>query len=192
VLGALAAVTGLVNMVPVQKLTGAPIDFLHQWLDLAPEELGTAVHRLTGEEGGLTHEFAGYAAADVFVLLPAALSLGLALSGAGLAYRLYGGDDPERHTDRLGSAKTLLERNYYQDEYQVWIAESVGAGVARVADRFDQGVLDGVVNGVSSASLFSGQRIKRLQTGVVTTYASLIAVALVVILVAMALLGGWF
>ena len=40
-------------------------------------------------------------------------------------------------------------------------------------------VVDGVVNGVSSASLFSGRRVRRLQSGVVTNYAALLTLGLV-------------
>jgi NADH-quinone oxidoreductase subunit L len=189
VLGVLATVMGLVNMVPVNKLTGANIDYLHQWLD-GPEETITAVHHYT--ELIENPEFAGYAAAELTPLVPAALSLALAVAGAGLAYRLYGGAEPEEHTEKLGDLKTLITHNYYQDEYQVWLAESVGGSVAAAANRFDQGVVDGVVNGVSSVSLYTGSRIKRIQTGVVTNYAALVALGLVVLLIGFGLLGGWF
>jgi len=49
----------------------------------------------------------------------------------------------------------VLYNNYYQDELQVWLAyrtEDIAGG----ADTFDQGVIDGVVNSVSSVSLFGG------------------------------------
>jgi NADH-quinone oxidoreductase subunit L len=61
-----------------------------------------------------------------------------------------------------------------------------------VADIFDQGVVDGIVNGVSSMSLFIGGRLRRLQSGVVVNYAALLTLGLVVLLVAFGLLGGWF
>ncbi|WP_256687015.1 NADH-quinone oxidoreductase subunit L [Halococcus qingdaonensis] len=185
VLGVLAVVAGFINMVPVAELTGANIEFLHKWLE----------HGITGvtseHYGELLHDVAGYQAAELSPLLPAVVSLGLALAGAGLAYTLYSGGSPEPHTDRLGSIKTLLMSNYYQDEYQVWLADAT-TRVARAADTFDQGVIDGVVNGVSSVSLFSGSRIKRVQTGVVTNYAALLSLGLVALLVVFGLLGGWF
>jgi NADH-quinone oxidoreductase subunit L len=185
VLGTLAVVAGFINMVPVAEVTGANIEFLHKWLE----------HGITGvtseHYGELLHDVAGYRAAELSPLIPAVVSLGLALAGAGLAYVLYSGASPERHTDRLGSIKTLLMSNYYQDEYQVWLADAT-ARVARAADTFDQGVIDGVVNGVSSVSLFSGSRIKRVQTGVVTNYAALLSLGLVALLVFFGLLGGWF
>ncbi|WP_115862378.1 NADH-quinone oxidoreductase subunit L [Halorussus litoreus] len=192
VLGILAAVTGLVNMVPVQKLLGVEgIDFLHQWLDAGPEVL-SAHHYST-----LTHDFAHYTAgtigsADLTVLLSAGVSLGLALAGAGAAWLLYDVPEPVRHTDRLGRIKTVLFNNYYQDEFQVWLAQGVTLPVAKAADKFDQGVIDGVVNGASSVSLFGGSRIKRVQTGVVSNYAFLLTTGLIVLLVAFGIMGGWF
>ncbi|SDY28914.1 NADH-quinone oxidoreductase subunit L [Halobellus clavatus] len=188
VLGVLAATAGLVNMVPVEKLLGIKgIDFLHQWLDGGYASL-TAHHY--GELIPYSSSYIGSEATTV--ALGAGISLGLALAGAGLAYLLYDVPEPIRHTDRLGRIKTLLYNNYYQDEYQVWLANGVTRPVARAANKFDGGIVDGVVNGVSSVSLFSGSRIRRIQTGVVSNYAALLTLGLTALLVAFGLLGGWF
>jgi NADH-quinone oxidoreductase subunit L len=186
VLGTLATVIGLTNMTPIAEATGLEIEFLHQWLEHGIAGLNSEHY------GELLETVAGYSAAELSPLLAGVLSLAIALAGAGLAYRLYNVPDPEPHTDRLGSIKTLLMNNYYQDEYQVWIGETVGTGVARASDRFDQGVVDGVVNGVSSVSLFSGGRIRRIQTGIVSNYATLLTLGLVALLVGIGLAGGWF
>jgi NADH-quinone oxidoreductase subunit L len=199
VLGVLAAVAGLVNMVPVKKVTNAEIDFLHKWLK-GPDALKdqTSVALYTDGDASLLHEGAGYAAGTLAggevgtVLISAAVSLGLALAGAGLAYRLYNVPEPEEHTDKLGAAKDVLYNNYYQDEFQVFLAERVTMPLAKAADTFDQSVIDGAVNGVSSVSLFSGRRVKRVQTGLVTNYALLLTLGFLVLLVAMAAIGGWF
>ena len=126
------------------------------------------------------------------VLVSAGLSLGLAVAGAVLALRLYGGADPARHTEKLGGLRTLLVHNYYQDEYQVWLAEGLTLGVARAADVFDRGVVDGAVDKVSGVSLLSGYGLRRLQTGIVTNYAALISLSVLALLVAFAAMGGWF
>ncbi|WP_142856303.1 NADH-quinone oxidoreductase subunit L [Salinigranum halophilum] len=188
VLGTLAAVTGVVNMVPVEKLLGiGGIDFLHQWLDGGFESL-TAHHY--GDVLPYSSAYIGGEAATVAI--GAAVSLGLALAGALLAYTLYNVPEPVEHTDKLGGIKTLLYNNYYQDEYQVWLAEDVVRPIARVADKFDQGVVDGVVNGVSSVSLMTGSRMRRIQTGVVSNYAVLLTLGLTALLVVFGLMGGWF
>ena len=185
VLGTLAVVAGFINMTPVTDLTGLDIDYLHKWLEHGIEGVNAEHY------GELVEQFAGYSAASIPSIIPAIVSLVFALAGAGLAYTLYSGPAPEAHTDRLGNAKTLLMSNYYQDEYQVWLADAT-ARAARAADTFDQGIIDGTVNGISSVSLFSGSRIKRLQTGVVTNYAALLSLGLVALLVVLGLLGGWF
>ncbi|WP_248903692.1 NADH-quinone oxidoreductase subunit L [Halocatena marina] len=189
VLGILATVIGFINMAPIAKLTGTHIDFLHSWFAHGGEAL-TVEHYET-----LLAEWAGYEAVEVsnsVMLGSAAVSLALALLGAGAAHVLYNVPEPIEHTDKLGSIKTVLFNNYYQDEYQVWLAEGVTANVAQAADTFDQGVIDGAVNGISSISLFSGSRIRRIQTGIVSNYAALLTLGLVALLLAIGLLGGWF
>jgi len=185
VLGILATVAGVINMVPLEDLTGVHLSFLHDWLDHGVS--GVTAHHY----GDLLHDYAHISAADLGSLGPAVISLGLALAGAGLAWRLYAGPEPAEHTAKLGAIQRLLVKNYYQDEYQVWLATGVVQPLSRVADTFDQGVVDGVVNGVSSASLFSGRRVRRLQSGVVTNYAALLTLGLVALLVVLGIYGGW-
>lgn len=186
ILGILATVAGLINMVPVAEVTGADIEFLGSWLDSGPEE--TAYTTYTA----IAAEFAGFEAAELSPLLPGAVALAIALAGAGAAVFLYRGPEPEEHTAKLGGAKDVLVANYYQDEYQVWLAEGLTQRTARAADTFDQSVVDGVVNGTGSVSLFGSGRVRRLQTGVVTNYAALITISLVVLLIAFGIYGGWF
>jgi NADH-quinone oxidoreductase subunit L len=187
VLGVLAATAGLVNMVPVQDLTGIHLEFLHDWLAHGEIAALTAEHY-----GELLKEYAGYSTAGVASYVAGVVSLALALAGAGAAHALYNVPEPDEHTEKLGAIKTLWYNNYYQDEYQVWLAESVVAPLARLADKFDQGVVDGVVNGVSSVSLFAGSRIRRIQTGVVTNYAALLTLGLTALIVVFGVIGGWF
>ena len=188
VLGILAAVIGFINAAPIAQVTGLHIDFLHAWLDGTPEELFTGLHHY---EELLPYSSVYPLGETLTMLASAAVSLGLALAGAGLAYRLYNVPEPERHVEKLG-VRDLVFDNYYQDEYQVWLAQDVGVGIARAADRFDLGVIDGAVNLVSSVSLFSGDRLRRLQTGLVSNYAALITLGLVLLLVAFGVTGGWF
>ncbi|MGM0604222.1 MAG: NADH-quinone oxidoreductase subunit L [Halobacteriota archaeon] len=188
VLGVLAVVAGFVNMVPVQKVLGLEgIDYLHGWLDSGYSEL-TAHHY-----ADLLPYASGYVGGGEVstVLIGAGVSLGLALAGLLVATRLYNVAEPVEHTAKLGGIKDVLYNNYYQDEYQVWLANRT-QDVAAVSDKFDQGVIDGVVNGVSSVSLFSGRRVKRIQTGVVSNYAAMLTLGLTALLLVFGLLGGWF
>ncbi|AUG47819.1 NADH-quinone oxidoreductase subunit L [Haloarcula taiwanensis] len=199
VLGILATTIGFINMAPVKKLTGAEIDFLHKWLT-GPEEggwpalLSTDLHHYEELLHNVPHVDPAYPLGGETgtLLVSAALSLGLALTGVLVARSLYAGADPVEHTDKLGGLKTLLMHNYYQDEYQVWLATGVTYPLARVMNKFDQGVVDGVVNGISSVSLFGGSRIRRIQSGVVSNYATLLTLGLVLLLAAFGVMGGWF
>ncbi|WP_049984197.1 NADH-quinone oxidoreductase subunit L [Halorubrum sp. BV1] len=191
VLGVLAVVTGFINMVPVQKVLGLEgIDLLHLWLD----------NHWGGIEGLSSHHYADlgpYSSEYLFggevgtILVGAAVSLGLALAGLGLAWRLYGVPSPTEHTAKLGGIKDVLYNNYYLDELQVWLAYRT-EDVAGVANVFDQGIIDGVVNGVSSVSLFGGNRIRRIQSGVVSQYTALLTLGLVALVLVLGVTGGWF
>jgi NADH-quinone oxidoreductase subunit L len=200
VLGVLAATIGFINMKPVAELTGLHIDFLHAWLH-GPDEAGwpalLGTDLVTYEE--LYHDVAGISSGYLPVIqsegtlvLSAVVSLSLAVGGVLFARSLYSDPHPVEHTDKLGDVKTLLMHNYYQDEYQVWLATGFTYPIARAMDKFDQGVVDGVVNGVSSVSLFGGSRIRKIQSGVVSNYATLLTLGLVLLLVAFGIVGGWF
>ena len=195
VLGVLAVVAGAINLVPVEKLTGLEVSFLSEFLS---RDVGLLTDNAHYSELLETAAYAGYETGylgggeEMTVLFGAGLGLGLALLGAGSAYGLYRGSDPVRHTAKLGSLQTVLMHNYYQDEYQVWLAEGFTVRLSKAADTFDQGVIDGAVNATSSVSLAAGDRVRRLQTGLVTNYAALIILGLLALLVFFAVLGGWF
>jgi len=190
VLGVLAAVVGVINLGLFKNIIGTENLYLHEWLDGAyMGDLGAlSLHHY--EE--LLETFAGYESAALSPFVSGAVSLGLALAGVVVAYRLYGGPDPDPHLTKLGSIRTVVMNNYYQDEYQVWLAMGVVRPLARVADKFDQGVVDGVVNGAGSVSLFAGERFRKIQTGIVSNYAALLTLGLALLLVAFGLAGGWF
>ncbi|GAB7091262.1 NADH-quinone oxidoreductase subunit L [Halorubrum luteum] len=195
VLGSLAVVAGFVNMVPVQKLLGVEgIDFLSQWLD---NQWGGIEGVSYSAYNDLLATYAGYEAGTIAgsetttLLVAAGLGLGLAVAGVLVAWTLYRAPEPTEHTAKLGGLKDVLYNNYYQDEVQVWLAyrtEDAAGG----ANTFDQGVIDGVVNGISSVSLAAGSRIRRIQTGVVSQYAAMLTIGLVVLIVLLGVSGGWF
>jgi NADH-quinone oxidoreductase subunit L len=195
VLGTLAAVTGLLNMKPVAELLGSDdILYLEHWLDSGSAASGGDwMGALTYHHyGDLVHDVAGLSEASLAPFIPAAVSLGLALGGALLAKSIYDVPEPERMTERLGPVGTVVQRNYYLDEFQVWLATGVTEPAARACNTFDQGIIDGAVNATSSVSLFSGERVRRIQSGLVTNYVVVIVMSIIVFVVAVGIVGGWF
>ncbi len=185
VLGVLAAVAGLFNMHPVAEALDADIEFLATWLD------GGFTETAYGTYSGLVADVANLEAEHLAPYLPALVTLALALAGALAAWRLYAVSEPETHVNRAGAAAGLVDANYYQDELQVWLATGLTGRIARAADTFDQVVVDGVVNGVGRLGLGTGGIVRRVQTGVVTNYAAMIALAVLLLLVGAVLYGGW-
>jgi len=194
VLGVLSVVAGALNAGTVKDIIGEENLFLHEWLD------GATLSGELGAEGALSvHHYeellethAGYGAVDLSPLGPGALALAFGLVGVGAAWYLYRDPDPDPHMEKLGSARQVLVHNYYQDEYQVWLATGVTLPAARLANKFDQSVIDGLVDATGTASMVVGERFRQIQTGVVTNYAALLALGLVLLLLVFGLAGGWF
>ncbi len=127
------------------------------------------------------------------------ISLAVALSGIGLAYLMYvkGSISPVNMARRFRPIYTFLYNKWYFDELymaavvnptyrlaeflfrfdQVIIDGIVnGAGHVTLAlswihERFDIYVVDGAVNGAGYLSMFIGRHIRKLQTGQLQTYA---------------------
>ena len=193
VLGILSVVAGVLNMGVLKEFIGEKNLFLKKWLDGATmdAELGALsehhYHELLESDFG-----AGYEVAEISPLGPGAVSLTLAIVGVVAAWYLYSGPEPEPRMTKLGRLRTILMNNYYQDELQVWLATGLTHPVAQIADKFDQGVIDGLVNAVGGLSMFAGKQFRRIQTGVVSNYAALLSLGLVLLLLVLGLAGGWF
>jgi NADH-quinone oxidoreductase subunit L len=194
VLGVLSVVAGVLNLGFLKDIVGEENLFLHEFLD------GATLSGELGAEGALSaHHYAdllktqaGYETADISPLGPGAVSLVLALIGVAGAWYLYRGAESTAHMTKLGGVRTMLMNNYYQDEYQVWLATGLTLPVAGIANKFDQGVIDGLVDAVGTTSMVAGSRFRRIQTGVVTNYAALLTLGLVLLMLGLAVLGGWF
>ena len=200
VLGVLATVVGFLNMAVLKSVLPKDALLLERWLDGKTVGGEFAESPLTAEHYHkvLTSEYgAGYTAGSAglgegtLALVGGVVALVLAVVPALLAYRLYGGAEPDPHMATLGNLRTLLMNNYYQDEYQVWLARGLTLPLATLANKFDQGLIDGLVDGSGGVSLFAGGRFRRLQSGVVTTYAALLALGLLLLLLVFAVAGGW-
>jgi NADH-quinone oxidoreductase subunit L len=200
VLGVLATVAGVLNLGTIKEFVGTENLFLAEWLDGAtidgvPDELlSPAGEYVLSEHHYATRleEFAGYEVESISPLGPGVLALALALAGAGAAWYLYAEDDPEPQTTRLGRLRTVLANNYYQDEYQVWLARNLTLPTANRSNRFDRSIVDGFVNAAGAVTLELGSRFRRLQTGIVSNYATLLALALGLLVLLFAVAEGWW
>jgi NADH-quinone oxidoreductase subunit L len=171
-LGVLAVFAGFVNAVPLG--IHALSDFLGS----------SAFYEAVAEGAGYVDHF------EPSIALTG-VALALALAGSAAAFRLYvGADEPLKR--RGGATVRVLEKKYYADAFQVWLAEDVTYRLSKALSGFDLGVVDGVVNGTSRVSLGSGDALRRIQTGVVAHYAAIIALGTVTLVFIVGLVGGWF
>ncbi|OGP78954.1 MAG: NADH-quinone oxidoreductase subunit L [Deltaproteobacteria bacterium RBG_16_64_85] len=112
---------------------------------------------------------------------PVALELGLmagsvavALFGIGLAYYLYRvrTEKPEKIAGTVPRLYDVVYNKYYVDEiYDVVIVRRIVDGSVWLWRAFDAAFIDGIVNGVASLVRGTGDRLRRVQTGVVGNYA---------------------
>jgi NADH-quinone oxidoreductase subunit L len=83
----------------------------------------------------------------------------------------------------------LLKRYGFTAGYDAF-AEKAVYGFSLVVDWFDRKVVDGIVNGISFTLAVAGNYIRRIQTGHVQSYATVIIAGIAIILVLLYLLGG--
>ena len=128
-------------------------------------------------------------AADEFTLT--AISVVFGLAGIGLSYYMYVVNKalPERIASSLGGLYTLVYNKYFVDEaYDAAIVNPLITGSRSVLwHAADQGLIDGIVNGVGTQARGIGGWLKRLQSGNIRSYATWIVVGAVGLLIAMSL-----
>ncbi|MBQ7621751.1 MAG: NADH-quinone oxidoreductase subunit L [Candidatus Methanomethylophilaceae archaeon] len=122
----------------------------------------------------------------------------LAILGIGIAYMMYVKKtmDPGKFNKNGESwlYTALTKRWWFPDLYNQ-ISWKLGYGVAKGVNYIDRQVVDGTVNGLSSAVVGGGDVMSKVQTGHVQDYSSVVlfgvSVLSVLILVTFALLGGF-
>lgn len=114
----------------------------------------------------------------------AGLSVAIAVAGIGLAfwkYRNFSGRDFEQ------PAWTPLKNKYYVDEIYDFVfvrnLKRLGELLWKV---LDQGVIDGILNGLASLAMRLSSRLRNFQNGLAQSYAIWIWIGLIVLLV-----GAW-
>jgi NADH-quinone oxidoreductase subunit L len=98
----------------------------------------------------------------------------IAVAGILVATSLYrrGLTGPDPLPAKLGPLAALSERAWGVDAVYAKLVDGPGRQTAEVlAGGFDQGVVDGAVNGVAAAVAFFGRSLRRVQTGFVRNYA---------------------
>jgi NADH-quinone oxidoreductase subunit L len=118
-------------------------------------------------------------------LVLSAVSVLLAVSGIAVAWSLWGNgkvyvlpaSSPAQPVRRL-----LLDRYYITAGYD-WIGLKAVYTVARAADFFDQYVIDGTVHGFERMFAALSDRLRRIQTGVVSDYAAYVVAGLIALFV---------
>ncbi|OGP27188.1 MAG: NADH-quinone oxidoreductase subunit L [Deltaproteobacteria bacterium GWB2_65_81] len=114
-----------------------------------------------------------------------ALSVAIALCGIGLAYFLYRvrTGKPDEIAARWPNLYDVVYHKYYIDEFYEWavIRRIVNFSVG-LWQMFDALFIDGIVNGAAALVRAAGERVRRLQGGVVGGYAfSLLAGAVLLV-----------
>jgi NADH-quinone oxidoreductase subunit L len=114
-----------------------------------------------------------------------AASVAVALFGIGLAYYLYRArtEKPKKIAESVPGIYDWVYNKYYVDEiYDIFIVRRIVNGSIWLWQAFDAAFIDGMVNGIASAVRGAGDRVRRIQTGVVGSYAfSLLLGAIVIV-----------
>ncbi len=165
-LAGLSLVGGVLDL----PFTRAKIDILSRWLE--PVFAGAHIPQATSFS-------------SAFALSTVALVLGILGIAAGIA--VYGkgltDDAKDPGAERLGGFATVLANAYYID---ITLARFVSGPVTIFASTlsrwFDGEVIDGLVNGVATATRTVGTGLRRVQTGLVRNYALAIVAGMVVLM----------
>lgn len=116
-------------------------------------------------------------------------TLVVVLAGVAFAYWLFGRRDIPAHAPEGVSALTLAARDdLYGDAFNEAVLMRPGQQLTRAVAVVDDRGIDAVVRNIGDAAAWMSQRLRRLQTGYVRTYALYILVGTVLVIAA-ALLG---
>jgi len=126
-------------------------------------------------------------------LLLSGASVALGVGGILLAWTMWGRGRvyPLPTSSAARSVRSLLLQRYYFKIGYDWIGAKGVYTVARAADFFDQYVIDGTVHGFERAFAALSNRMRRLQTGLVSDYASYVVAGLVALFVLLLLVAPY-
>jgi NADH-quinone oxidoreductase subunit L len=126
-------------------------------------------------------------------LVLSSLSVGLGAGGIGLAWSLWGNGRvfalPESSALQP-LRRLLLNRYYFKVGYDAFGLKVVYTA-SRVADFLDRFVVDGAVRGLERIFSAGSDRLRRIQTGVVSDYAAYVVAGLLAVFVLLLLVGPY-
>ena len=184
---------GALNPAVLEDLLGGNALLLERWLDGATV---AADYELTvsAYETVLAAEYGtGFGSVQISALVASAVVL--VLKGSGLVAGWWYYRRVELGRDRVLSESSrlrgLLENGYYHDRLQRWLATDGAIPFASAVDAVDRGIVDGLVNAVGAGSMAAGDRVGRIQSGLVSRDVLVVAVALTALALAAGIAGGW-
>lgn len=112
----------------------------------------------------------------------AGLSLGIAVLGIALAWRLYykKNDIPEKIANKLGAIYKWSYNKFYIDEIYSFVTKKIMFGVVSAGWMwFDTKIVDGSMNLIGNTTVKSSEALKKLQSGKMQDYAYAIVTGVV-------------
>lgn len=111
----------------------------------------------------------------------------VALLGIVLAWQVYGCKRWSREAmiSRWQPVYQLLKHKYYVDEFYAWLGQNILQKGAAVLYWIDLNIVNGAVNGLARLTGSSGAGLRRLEVGRTQTYALVMVVGIMIILVAL-------
>jgi NADH-quinone oxidoreductase subunit L len=118
-----------------------------------------------------------------FSIVMAAISVGAALLGIGLAFVMYVRSPGLARTmaDRFRPVHTFLDNGWYFDALYGATFVRGAKGLGRFVREFDRRALGGLVGGVGGGTTRIGETLRRLQTGGAHNYALFILLSVLII-----------
>jgi NADH-quinone oxidoreductase subunit L len=117
----------------------------------------------------------------------------VALAGVGilLAYLMYskGSISPVAVGRRLAPLYTATYRRWWIDEAYGWLSNRAIHGASTLISRFDRRVIDAAVDGVGTSLSYTGEALRRLQTGRVQSYGLVLFAGAAVIAIVVIVFG---
>ncbi|MCW7076713.1 MAG: NADH-quinone oxidoreductase subunit L [Candidatus Syntrophoarchaeum sp.] len=132
------------------------------------------------------HFHEAHAVPFIVMILPAICAIG----GIGIAYGIWYNSrvDLSKYISKDNPIYKVLWNKYYLDYiFKDLIAERLFGFVALLAEAFDKYIIDGVVNAISWIVIKIGSVLRKVQTGVVETYATAVVIGVVLLIM---LIGG--